>query len=88
MPAGVRRLDAMAESLAGAVAPAVAVTPSTPAPLPDAAANLSRDGFMAAVERCLEYIAAGDIFQVQVSRRFSLDFPVSAARASTRRCGR
>ncbi len=78
--AGVRRLDAMAESLAGAVTPAVVVTPSTPAPLPDAAANLSRDDFMAAVERCLEYIAAGDIFQVQVSRRFSLDFPVSPLR--------
>jgi anthranilate synthase component 1 len=29
------------------------------------------------VERCLEYIAAGDIFQVQVSRRFSLEFEVS-----------
>jgi anthranilate synthase component 1 len=29
------------------------------------------------VERCLEYIAAGDIFQVQISRRFSLEFDVS-----------
>jgi anthranilate synthase component 1 len=75
--AGVRRLDAMAESLAAARAPSVAVSPSTPAPLPDEAANLSRDAFLAAVRRCLEYIAAGDIFQVQISRRFSLDFPVS-----------
>jgi anthranilate synthase component 1 len=35
-------------------------------------ANRSRDSFRAAVERAREYIVAGDIFQVQVSRRFSL----------------
>jgi anthranilate synthase component 1 len=74
--AGIRRLDAMAESLAAAVAPVVSVAPSAPPPLPDSAANLGRDAFMAAVRRCLEYIAAGDIFQVQVSRRFSLEFEV------------
>jgi len=74
---GVRRLDGMAASLAAAVAPAVAVSPSAPSPLPDAAANLSRAAFVAAVERCLEYIAAGDIFQVQISRRFSLEFEVA-----------
>jgi anthranilate synthase component 1 len=74
---GVRRLDAMAASLSAAVAPTVAVAPSAPPPLPDGAANLSRDAFLAAVGRCLEYIAAGDIFQVQVSRRFSLAFDVS-----------
>ena len=74
---GVRRLDAMAASLAAAVAPAVAVAPSASSPLADSAANVSRDAFVAAVERCLEYIAAGDIFQVQISRRFSLEFEVS-----------
>jgi anthranilate synthase component I len=35
-------------------------------------ANLSRDAFQDRVRRALEYIAAGDIFQVQVSRRFAL----------------
>jgi len=35
-------------------------------------ANLGRNAFMEAVERCREYIMAGDIFQVQVSRRFGL----------------
>jgi anthranilate synthase component I len=35
-------------------------------------ANLSRDGFRDRVRRSLEYILAGDIFQVQVSRRFAL----------------
>ncbi len=35
-------------------------------------ANLSRDAFEDRVWRALDYIAAGDIFQVQVSRRFAL----------------
>ncbi|PLY00642.1 MAG: anthranilate synthase component I [Desulfuromonas sp.] len=34
-------------------------------------ANFTRDGFKAAVERCKEYIRAGDIFQVVISQRFS-----------------
>ena len=74
---GARRLEGMAARLAAATAPAVAPAPSAPPRLPDGAANLSRDAFIAAVERCLEYIVAGDIFQVQVSRRFSLDFDVA-----------
>jgi anthranilate synthase component I len=60
-----------------------------PVPLPDQAggggsdvpadevANFSRPDFMRAVERCKEYILAGDIFQVQVSRRFAV--PLRAA---------
>lgn len=35
------------------------------------AANFTRDSFKAAVERCKEYIRAGDIFQVVISQRFS-----------------
>ncbi len=38
----------------------------------EGAANLSRDGFHDRVRRALEYILAGDIFQVQVSRRFAI----------------
>ncbi len=34
--------------------------------------NLSRDDFKDRVRRALDYIQAGDIFQVQVSRRFAL----------------
>ncbi|MFN2569293.1 MAG: anthranilate synthase component I family protein [Candidatus Dormibacteria bacterium] len=41
------------------------------------AANISRQDYMKLVERCREYILSGDIFQVQVSRRFSL--PVAAS---------
>ena len=36
----------------------------------DALANMSRDAFHSAVARCHEYILSGDIFQVQISRRF------------------
>jgi anthranilate synthase component I len=36
------------------------------------ATNRSREGFRDAVTRAREYIVAGDIFQVQVSRRFTL----------------
>jgi anthranilate synthase component I len=38
----------------------------------DHEANLSRDEFQERVRRALDYIVAGDIFQVQVSRRFAL----------------
>ena len=35
------------------------------------AANLSKDDFIAAVERAKEYVRAGDVFQVVLSQRFS-----------------
>jgi anthranilate synthase component 1 len=38
----------------------------------ESASNLSRGDFCARVQRALDYVAAGDIFQVQVSRRFAL----------------
>ena len=38
----------------------------------DHEANLSREEFQDRVRRALDYIVAGDIFQVQVSRRFAL----------------
>ncbi len=38
----------------------------------DHEANLSRTEFQDRVRRALDYIAAGDIFQVQISRRFAL----------------
>jgi anthranilate synthase component 1 len=75
--AGVRRLEEMQARLAAVSAPEIPVAEAAPPPLAEDSANLSRSGFTAAVARCLEYIRAGDIFQVQISRRFSLDFPVS-----------
>jgi anthranilate synthase component I len=35
--------------------------------------NFTQEGFCAAVEKCTEYIRAGDIFQVVISQRFEAD---------------
>ncbi len=40
-------------------------------PLRPARSNFSRAQYMAAVSRCIGYIAAGDLFQVNLSQRFS-----------------
>jgi anthranilate synthase component 1 len=40
--------------------------------------NFRREDFLAAVEKCLEYIRAGDIFQVVLSQRLSLAVDVEA----------
>jgi anthranilate synthase component 1 len=66
----VARIEEMATRLDGAESP----------PGPDYAPNEAVEGkwniegpeFMEKVERCKEYILAGDIFQVQVSRRLSV----------------
>jgi anthranilate synthase component 1 len=47
-----------------------AVLPALPAP----ASNFTKDGFEAAVLRAKDYIAAGDVFQVVPSQRFSIPF--------------
>src|SRR4030095_246694 len=39
--------------------------------------NLSRADFINAVERAQRYIRAGDIYQVNLSHRFSADWPLS-----------
>jgi para-aminobenzoate synthetase component 1 len=43
-----------------------------------AESNLTRQQYVSAVERALEYIAAGDIYQVNLSQRFSHSFEGSA----------
>lgn len=40
----------------------------------DLQGNMTREGFLAAVLRCKEYIAAGDVFQVNLSHRLTLPF--------------
>ncbi|SEJ05370.1 anthranilate synthase, component I [Deinococcus reticulitermitis] len=47
-----------------------------PAPSPEFTSNFTPQGFEAAVERALEYIRAGDIFQVVPSQRFSAELTV------------
>jgi anthranilate synthase component 1 len=43
-------------------------------PQPEASSNFTHAGFLAAVERARDYIAAGDAFQVVPSQRFSAPF--------------
>ena len=42
-------------------------------PASDAHPNFTPDEYRRAVARCLDYIAAGDIFQVNLSQRFTID---------------
>ncbi len=76
--AAVARVEEMAARLDSAEVP-----PGPEYPRPGGAAdageeewNVGREDFMAKVDRCKEYILAGDIFQVQVSRR--LKVPMTA----------
>jgi anthranilate synthase component 1 len=60
-----------------------ATLPAMPAP----SSNFTKEGFVAAVERAKEYIAAGDAFQVVPSQRFSAPFglpPLALYRALRR----
>jgi anthranilate synthase component 1 len=65
----------MRERLRGAV-PAPA-TPSLAEP-PQFSSNMERESFEAAVARIVEYVHAGDAFQVVPSQRFSAPSPVEA----------
>jgi anthranilate synthase component 1 len=63
--------------------PPPVMLPDPPAP----ASNFSKEGFIDAVGRCKEYIAAGDAFQIVLSQRFSVPFalpPLSLYRALRR----
>lgn len=50
--------------------PPPVMLPDPPAPV----SNFTKDGFIDAVARCKEYIAAGDAFQIVISQRFSVPF--------------
>ncbi|MFO8012218.1 MAG: anthranilate synthase component I family protein [Phycisphaerae bacterium] len=62
---------------ADALAEALAASPGAPSPEPPEAAvggvrcNVSREAYLRAVGRARGYIAAGDIFQVNLSRRYT-----------------
>jgi len=70
----IARLDELREAICAAAPEAPAALAGIPVDVRahDHEANLSREGFQDRVARALEYIVAGDIFQVQVSRRFAL----------------
>jgi anthranilate synthase component 1 len=49
--------------------------PVSTAVLSDSASTFTRERFLDAVGRALDHIVAGDIYQVQISRRFRLELP-------------
>jgi anthranilate synthase component 1 len=70
----VTRIDHLRASICAAVPEPAAALAGIPVDVGshDHEANLSREEFQDRVRRALDYIVAGDIFQVQVSRRFAL----------------
>ena len=73
----VQRLSAEIEQLQQPIDPTIVcmdVVPVSGDP-PKYTSNFSRDQFESAVKECIEYIRAGDIFQVVLSQRLSL--PIS-----------
>jgi para-aminobenzoate synthetase component 1 len=63
--------EAIEAALASAAGAFVAEKPAA-APLPaELTCNFTRDAYLQAVRRAREYIAAGDIYQVNLSRRFT-----------------
>ncbi len=70
----VERLDSVTERLSRSLTPPPAsdITLGIP-PTLQPKSNFTREGFESAVEKCREYIQAGDVFQVVISQRFEID---------------
>ena len=54
------------------------ITLKTKGPLPEYTSNMEKSYFMDMVAKAVEYIKAGDIFQVVLSQRFSIPFKLPA----------
>jgi anthranilate synthase component 1 len=65
---GTEQIEALIKQLRTPLSRPKDTTPVEDAPMQT---NFTRDGFMAAVEKCKEYVRAGDIIQVVLSQRFS-----------------
>jgi len=71
------RCDQTVHQLAGpVVAPPLDIDPG--AEMPEPASTVDDDEYASWVERCIEHIRAGDVFQVVPSRRFSMPLEGSA----------
>ncbi|MEM9130996.1 MAG: anthranilate synthase component I [Actinomycetota bacterium] len=68
----VVRLDQLAADGARSIDEPMVAPPAT-LPLPEVTASLSSELYQSAVEAAKEYIRAGDIFQVVLSKRFDFD---------------
>jgi anthranilate synthase component 1 len=68
-----QRIDAMVQKLSGgADLPPIDIDTAGPPQIPYRA-NCTQQQFERAVQRCVEYIRAGDIFQVVISQRLEVD---------------
>lgn len=75
--AAADRIDAVVQRLSQPIPPRgiADIEPADREPLP-VRSNFTRQGFCDVVRRCIEYIRAGDIFQVVPSQRFAVDTDV------------
>jgi len=71
---------ALEEALKAADSPSADApgTAAGPRP-PGVTCNFTRDGYLRAIDQARQYIAAGDIYQVNLSRRFTVRLPPAAA---------
>lgn len=67
-----RKMDRLADLLSQTVDPSLD-TPVQPNPSASPRSNFTRAEYLSAVQRARDYIAAGDIFQVNLSQRFTVD---------------
>ncbi len=75
---GRAAVKALKDWIASASARTCPQNPDALGPLPErTGCNFSDDQYRRAVARCIEYIAAGDIFQVNLSRRLEIESPPS-----------
>ncbi len=75
--AGQAQAEAVAERLTRRLkGPLPGVPGDRPSLAPVFTSNFAEGGYAAAVKKCLEYIRAGDVFQVVPSQRFSADLTV------------
>ena len=72
---GHARLDRLVRQLDGSI-PLPAVTRPRAVSEEDFVSSFERPAFEAAVERCREYIASGDVFQVVLSQRLAIPFDI------------
>ena len=70
--AAVTRLKTITDKLKTALP--ITEKPASESPLPPVAANMPKAQFLNMVKKAIDYIKAGDIFQVVLSQRFSVPF--------------
>ena len=82
------RLDVLCRQLAFAGADVeLSDVDLTVEPVLETASNFTREQFCGAVEKCREYIRAGDVFQVVISQRLECSSAAAPSIACGKSCG-